>query len=371
MEFKDDIFISYSSLDAPWAIKLEQSLMQSGLKVFRDGARLIPGREWEEQLYEALKTSKHIIVLWSNNARESDWVTKETSYFDVNFYENQERKFIGIVLNDQPKTFNRLQSITQVRNKSIDQVDSQTWDTVIKGVLEGIKANDIRRPIRRAILTLTNAELMALNFDYVPAFGYSLNQLGLDKQKIKDRYGPSRNDWKPLDGKKKITDILDEILDAINSDNKLTYRWLPANEQKLYSRNDRRQVIAEKQLLENELSVIVVDPIALYDDTYRVTFSILTDCLKNKDTLIMSFPLFEPSDVYAAWRKAIESCANAFHARYFTPPIPKDQIIGRFSANPIDNLDARHFIQDMLSGADDNLSDGAQPKPKPPQVSHQ
>ena len=94
--FQYDVFISYSSVDEAWAKKLQKSLTDSGLKVFLDSLRMVPGKEWEEQLYDALQGSQNIVLLWSDKARLSDWVFKETAYFDVSFFKNPERQSISI-----------------------------------------------------------------------------------------------------------------------------------------------------------------------------------------------------------------------------------------------------------------------------------
>src|SRR5262245_9159171 len=76
-----DIFISYSSLDRPWAKKLEKDLQERGVKVFFDQTRLTKGERWEPQLVTQLLNSRHFVVLWSDNARASDWVLQELYYF--------------------------------------------------------------------------------------------------------------------------------------------------------------------------------------------------------------------------------------------------------------------------------------------------
>ena len=252
--FQYDVFISYSSVDEAWAKKLQKSLTDSGLKVFLDSLRMVPGKEWEEQLYDALQGSQNIVLLWSDKARLSDWVFKETAYFDVSFFKNPERKFVCIVLNDQPKVFSRLQSINTIKDKTLydagaNAIDNDTWNKIIARVLEGLKADDLRKPIKRAILTLTVDELNKLDFDWDPSFGRSLNKLGLTKEKINDRYGPLRNDWKPFGGDKNIITVLDEILDEINRDNSLSYKWIPVNETRFWS-DSLDDLLIEKQLLE-------------------------------------------------------------------------------------------------------------------------
>ena len=76
-----DAFISYSSSDLPWGEKLAADLRDANLDVFFDKSRLQVGKEWEPQLGEALRNSRHAVVLWSNNAKQSDWVQQEAYRF--------------------------------------------------------------------------------------------------------------------------------------------------------------------------------------------------------------------------------------------------------------------------------------------------
>src|ERR1035438_9302571 len=78
-----DIFISYSSLDRAWAKKLAADLTGLKVKCFVDEDRLTKGGKWEPQLVTSLTNSRHFVVLWSQNAHNSDWVTEELSRFKI------------------------------------------------------------------------------------------------------------------------------------------------------------------------------------------------------------------------------------------------------------------------------------------------
>ena len=55
-----DIFISYSSQDKAWADKLDAELRKRNLTPFLDRKRLTSGDEWQDQLKDALNSSKHM-----------------------------------------------------------------------------------------------------------------------------------------------------------------------------------------------------------------------------------------------------------------------------------------------------------------------
>src|SRR4051812_27908810 len=76
-EFGYHAFISYAREDKDWALRLHADLTNRGLDVFLDQRGLLAGREWNEQLTEGIRKSRHAIILWSAHARASDWVLDE------------------------------------------------------------------------------------------------------------------------------------------------------------------------------------------------------------------------------------------------------------------------------------------------------
>jgi hypothetical protein len=83
LSYQYDVFLSYSSKDASWAEWLQEALTQRGIKAFRDTDRLVAGDTWDPQLQGAIVESRHLLVLWSQNARDSDWVDQERIYFEA------------------------------------------------------------------------------------------------------------------------------------------------------------------------------------------------------------------------------------------------------------------------------------------------
>src|SRR5712691_11916087 len=81
MPYDYDVFLSYASEDATWAVRLESDLTSKGLKVFRDKQRLDPGLPWQPALDVALEGSEHFLVLWTLHAKDSAWVSREIEEF--------------------------------------------------------------------------------------------------------------------------------------------------------------------------------------------------------------------------------------------------------------------------------------------------
>ncbi len=76
------VFISYRSLDRPWAMNLYDVLTQHGYKAYIDQCALPAGSELTARLQDALQASQSGVLIWSRATSDSVWVTKEYSTLD-------------------------------------------------------------------------------------------------------------------------------------------------------------------------------------------------------------------------------------------------------------------------------------------------
>lgn len=74
----EHVFISYDHDNKETAQKLEQCLGQAGIKVWWD-ERLQAGQKWAQEIDKALLSASAVIVLWSKESIESEWVKHEAS----------------------------------------------------------------------------------------------------------------------------------------------------------------------------------------------------------------------------------------------------------------------------------------------------
>ena len=75
----NDIFLSYANEDIEYAEKFATLFSAQGLKVWWDHS-IPPGKTWAKHIEEKIKDSKTVVVLWSNNSTESNWVNAEANY---------------------------------------------------------------------------------------------------------------------------------------------------------------------------------------------------------------------------------------------------------------------------------------------------
>ncbi len=74
-----DIFICYSRQDASIADRLMQRFQEAGWNVFIDKQTHV-GRRWHKEIEQKLHATKAVVVLWSANSRDSDYVLEEAEY---------------------------------------------------------------------------------------------------------------------------------------------------------------------------------------------------------------------------------------------------------------------------------------------------
>ncbi len=72
-----DVFISYRSVNRPWAIALYDMLVDAGYSVFLDQCVLVAGQGLTDQLQDNLSKSASGVLLWSTAAVDSAWVKRE------------------------------------------------------------------------------------------------------------------------------------------------------------------------------------------------------------------------------------------------------------------------------------------------------
>jgi hypothetical protein len=74
-----DVFLSYSRADTERIQPLRDELRRLGYRVFFDVQSIDPGEKWKDRLDRSIRSSRTLILCWSENARASDYITFEYS----------------------------------------------------------------------------------------------------------------------------------------------------------------------------------------------------------------------------------------------------------------------------------------------------
>ena len=75
MDFK--IFVSYSSKDLEHVELLKAQLLNTPVQLFIAEHSVIPGESLSTKIQQAISACDLFVVIWSKNAKESDWVSQE------------------------------------------------------------------------------------------------------------------------------------------------------------------------------------------------------------------------------------------------------------------------------------------------------
>lgn len=72
-----NVFVSYSTTDLTDVQELEAKLATRGIEVFVAHHSVLPGESLTQEIKNAIGRCDIFILLWSQNAKDSDWVAQE------------------------------------------------------------------------------------------------------------------------------------------------------------------------------------------------------------------------------------------------------------------------------------------------------
>ena len=370
MSYDYDLFISYSSVDRPWALKLFEDLTGRNVRVFFDQNRLDVGKPWEPQLAKAVQKSQHLIVLWSNNADSSQWVRREVSFFetlnDPALFEStgDSRRYAFILLEGENRAYSSAQAInllkdanayqSELPDKGAAAVNAGHWQDVISKIDQLIQEDGPYVPVPLAVLSMTRADLQALDptkeMDFGPRMNTLLQSLGIGtRDDLLQYYGARRTDWRPFQDALNVRQILDNMLADINAsiaNPQFRFRWEPILEDFWTSDFDAARV--ERAKLLSRLSVIVIDPLSLYDDRVFSRLRLLGECFKSDRAVIMVLTPFTMPKAIIDLSKLLEERGSPMFDSYWNPPVPYVDASAKLGVNLGFARDVRRLLRSSL-----------------------
>jgi len=364
-----DIFISYSSLDRPWAKKLADDLGKRGVNYFFDQTRLTKGEKWEPQLVNDLLGSRHFVVLWSENARRSDWVSEELYRFKSSIDPKGEgqplpgRLLYTINLEGQNATLAAyqgyldagIQKAYQDQAIGLDAPAQQAWDTWVAEIAAAAKANDPAVQVPVAVLALTTdifktVPPMKPEFDFVPEEGVDdfLKRLGVEKMSdLSKRYGTTPFEWHPFGTSETVRDLLDSLLSdpqtGINGKmaelQQPPVRWAPLDivTPKV---NLLKQVA---QPLTSGPCLLIIDPVSLFSLRIWERYVKLGSCFANPQAAIVFLTPFRSDEPLLFLRQCLTEQGKP-NLDWFYDPIPFNPGYANCGINIADKWDIRRLV---------------------------
>jgi hypothetical protein len=375
-----DLFISYSSHDRPWAKRLYDDLRRKypEYDIFWDRTSIPPEADWQKVLKEKARKTDNFVVLYSKFAKESKHVGPEIEAFDQSREQAaaaSKRTLFYVPLDENDRgPQEAVQGFPDMRVRKVYQPEaadlgiaglaaepvSQEWERIVNTIGDTIFSNKETQVVQLAILCTDLQTMPFLEFvlDQRTVPGPTLNEflagINLKFSDIKGRYGATAFDWRPFGtdpGKPTVIEFMEELRRETNSRLRPEhwFRWekvdLGAVSRSATSIDD---VLGKLEALSEGPSVLVIDPISLYNSPVFNIFSRLEGYSKRNQSLIVSLsPIDEPStDSIYRW---LYSSAPLLQS-YFRPQIPPAGTFARCGVNlhQGDRMDIERLVRGSL-----------------------
>jgi len=345
-----DIFISYSSKDRPWAKKLYEDLhaRYPSLHIFWDRDSIPAGESWRGELQSSLRNSKHMAMFWSSNAAASNEVSVEIS--DFNAYrgvtpllEGSERRGFYIPLEgDRGGGVGDYQGFPDFKNiyKPVDAnlgldglnatQGQQDWDRMIRMIGDAVSRADQAQKVT-IVVAATEIDSVVGLLDHTHDKIRKLGEITLDAflagfrlqwADVRGRYGASALDWRPT-GDRTIVELLEGVRVRVNAKleepDRFSWKFVDLTS---------GEGIDLVPKLHKQPSVVVLDPVSLYDPDFSRAMQGLKRYVLERQSVILALSpnLRNDEDVYG---KCLRELSVPLFDDYFIPEIPP---IGEFAA---------------------------------------
>lgn len=211
----------------------------------------------------------------------------------------------------------------------LGKMGTNTWSDLLDKLEKMVRNHDPSTPVPVAVLTTTQDRFQhQVNWGFKTPGGLSLDeivaqlQLGT-KNDILNTYGCSWRDWKPFHGNAPIWDLLQGAKDLINQITKgKPFRWQPLDDIFYdYDNADSYAIDKEIKLMESTLSILVVDPLSLYDPLVKWRFERMYSLFSNPNILIFVLPPIPIPSTTSAMRQIMNNVAKPVFDHFYNPPI--------------------------------------------------
>ena len=327
MPFQYNVFLSYARGDREWAQRVHSTLrnLYPAYSFFFDFDSLRAGDDWEAVIEAALENSQSLIVLWSDHAKDSPWVSFELISFRqaAKPKVNPDRRLIVLNLQGANVSVNSLQPITDsdLQNSYLkgEPLPADLWQRVSARISDGLNP---KKPliVPLVVLTLTLDEFNGLTAKQLAGIQ---NDLSLSPAFLKARYGATRAEWKPFAGAQTIGAFLQKMQDAVNTSltaHRLSWRF-PGDEFWSADINSAKHFV-RNEFDAAELAVLIIDPVAVYHQDVFQRLMLFQECLGNDRRVIVTLPPFGVPRKLRRLREILSNRATPYFDDYFQPTVP-------------------------------------------------
>jgi TIR domain len=327
LSFAYDVFISYGSEDRPYASRLSESLnrLAPAYSSFFDAVSLRAGDDWEDRVQRALESSGNLVILWSEQAKQSDWVSRElyTFLLTAKPKTNTDRRLIFVNLQGMNLAMRAFQQVNRPQllaaYPAIETVTDETWSDLMRDVEEGL--NPLRRPlpVPLVVLTMTQEELAEFGPKQWQRIG---EDFGLPQDVIAKRYGATRADWRPFGGEATIATVLDAIKTQMAASLKAFRPYWSLPEENFWSDSLKARDYVRTEFDTGEIAVLIVDPVALHRPEVYQRLMLFQEALGSNRVVVLTLPHFNAQPEILGLRRALMSRGTPYFDDYFQPAVP-------------------------------------------------
>jgi hypothetical protein len=384
-----DLFISYTSGDRPWAEQLYHDLRRRfpTLKVFWDRESIPAGDQYRLVIKRALELSSHFAVFWSEAAKASNEVGPEIEAFQEHqksspIADVQGRTLFYIPLEGKRGPLEddyKIQGFVDLRKNgaykvaekdrgvsSLAMEPNQTeWNRVLRTIGDSIRAQDKRQPVNLVIVAMNKSNVnfidnvlnMPLPF-MEPTLKDCLDGLGLTLADAKSRYGTTAAEWQPFGTSQTVAEFMEDLRVEINREldlqslSRYRFYWTGGSGFDLAGQastvKDETEFRGLLRAFGTMPSVVVVDPISLFNLVVINSFDMLLDCAQNEHWAIFSLYPAEMPLAVARLYHSLKGRGKTVLGGYFVPHIPAKGPFACCAVNIQDPMEVRRLIRGSL-----------------------
>lgn len=350
-QFAYDVFISYSSADVEWALRIDGLLRRFAgpVRTFFDKSALRGGDDWDTKIQGALEASQHLVVLWSDNAKQSDWVTRELYSFMATAKPkvNPERRLVLLNLQGTNQAMKSYQQVSRTELQSAypkaEQLQQSVWDALLRDLEDAL---DPTRRVLRVPLVVLTATLDQLRSISPQRQQWLQADFGLTSAHLPQLYGPTRSDWRPFAGADRVSDVLETVRGQINGQiGQYRFEWQQPDHTFWDDPVAASEFVA-RDFNTGELAVLIIDPVAVYEpDTVFQRLMLFQHSLTNDRATIIALAPFAPPRDLVNLRQALFSRTVPYFSDYFRPSVPPlRKLVAQCGWNAVDSEDVQRLL---------------------------
>jgi len=333
LNFKHDAFISYNQADLGWAQAVYDGLVAGAPGApppfFAPGS-LRAGDQWEAEVQQALQSSRHLVVLWSDHAKVSDWVTREymTFYNVASPQKDASRRLLFVNLKGANTALTQMQHLTlpaiqQAYAAGLPAAPAD-FDLLMLKLRQGL--DPAMRPLRvpLVILAMTRNEFDQLGADRRARME---DDLRVRAHRLAPLYGATRGQWRPFGRDQPLDRVLAEAAQRLDDVIKgRACEWV-VPDASFWTHKTAAKAYVDKTFRTGELSLLIIDPASLSHPDVFERLMLFQHCLSSPTTVIAALTPFGAPRRLLALKEALRDRAMPYFDDILQPAVPPQRLV--------------------------------------------